>query len=76
MQILALQTLREIAREIKKAVHYTIMADETADVSNKEQVVVCIRWIDEDLNANEQFIGMKYVSGADAESLVYIIKVN
>ena len=54
----------------------SVMADETADVSNKEQVVVCIRWFDENLVANEKFIGLKCVQGANAETLIGTIKVN
>ena len=46
IEVLALGVLREISQNIQDAVMYTIMADETADVSNKEQVVVCIRWVD------------------------------
>ena len=34
------------------------MADETADVSNKEQLVICIRWVDECFVIHEDFIGM------------------
>ena len=71
-----MQTLQEVAKEITNAVHYTVMADETADVSNKEQVVVCIKWVDENLVANEKFIGLKCVHGANAKTLVGIIKVN
>ena len=39
---MALRILREIAFNIRSSVFYTIMADETADVSNKEQLVICI----------------------------------
>ena len=50
------------------------MADETADVSNKEQVVVCIRWVDEDLNVHEDFVGIKPVERTKAENIVEVIK--
>ena len=32
---------------IENARFFTIIADETADVSNKEQVVTCIPWVDD-----------------------------
>ena len=34
------------------------MAGETADVSNKEQLVICIRWVDDRFVIYEDFIGM------------------
>ena len=30
---------------------FTVMADETADISNKEQVVACIRWVDSNFHS-------------------------
>jgi len=35
--------MRQISANIQNATFFMIMADETADVSNKEQLVVCIR---------------------------------
>ena len=32
------------------------MADETTDSSNREQVVICFRWVDNSLSAHEEFI--------------------
>ena len=57
---MALQILREIAGNIQNALIYTIMADETADVSNHEHLVICIRWVDDDLVIHEDLIGMHH----------------
>lgn len=43
LKIMALRVLREIAQNIQNAAIYTIMADESSDVINKEQLVFCIR---------------------------------
>ncbi|XP_014670107.1 PREDICTED: uncharacterized protein LOC106811091, partial [Priapulus caudatus] len=43
LQIMALKVLRQIANNIHSAEYFTIMMDETTDVSNKEQVVLCFR---------------------------------
>ena len=37
IQIMALSVLRDIAQNIRNAVFYSIMADETTDISNREQ---------------------------------------
>ena len=50
------------------------MIDETTDVSNKEQVVVCIRWVDEDLQAHEEFIGLYQVESTAATVLIGVIR--
>ena len=42
---MALHILRNICSDIVKNGFYTIMADECTDVSNKEQFVICIRWV-------------------------------
>ena len=74
LEIMALRVLREIARNIQNAVIYTIMADETADVSNKEQLVFCLRWVDDDLIVDEDFIGMQPMKGTGADQIVFLIK--
>ena len=50
------------------------MVDETTDCSNKEQVVLVIRWVDGDLNVHESFIGLYSVPAIDANTLTTIIK--
>ena len=41
----ALNMMRQISANIQNATFFTTIADETADVCNKE-VVICIRWVD------------------------------
>ena len=45
MKVMSLQILREGASALQNTAYYTIMIDETADISNQEQVVVCFRWV-------------------------------
>ena len=51
------------------------MADETADVSNKEQVVACIRLVDSNFTVHEDFVGLRPVARRTADEIVGIIKV-
>ena len=67
LEIMAFRVLHEIARNIQNAVIYTIIADETTDVSNKEQLVFCLRWVDDDLMVHEDFIGMHPMKGTGAD---------
>ena len=46
LQILVLDHLRRIARNICESGYFSLEADEVTDTSNKEQLVVCLRWVD------------------------------
>ena len=74
MKIMALSILRDISRSIQNGVFYTIMADEVTDSSNREQFVLCLRWVDEDLNPHEKFIGLHGVPNICADTLVSCIR--
>ena len=50
------------------------MANEITDIIDKEQFVICIRWVDNDLNANKDFIGLNELSVTNAETLAFILK--
>ena len=49
------------------------MADECTDIDNKEQFVVCIRWVDEALIDHEDVIGVYNVGTIDANTLTAAI---
>ena len=71
---MALPILRDIASNIHKGVFYTIMADEVRDSSNQEQFVLCLRWVDVNLNLNEQFIGLHVLPNICPDTLVACIR--
>ncbi|XP_052249555.1 zinc finger MYM-type protein 1-like [Dreissena polymorpha] len=74
LQLMALRILRKVASDIKTNEFYTIMADETTDKSNREQVVVVFRHVDEDLNVHEDFVGFHQVNSIDANTLTSVIE--
>ena len=45
-----------IVSDIKKARFFTVLADETADVSNTEQMSIVLRYVDNECNIKEDFI--------------------
>ena len=53
LQVMALHILRHIGSSIRNNGVYTVMADECTDASNKEQFIVCIRWVDKTLIDHE-----------------------
>ena len=73
LQIIALGMLRNIAKKLQAAKFFTIMADESADISNKEQLVVCIRWVDDDLTAHEEFIGLHPLKDTSSKAIFDVL---
>ena len=74
LEVVALGIMREITANIQMAAIYTIMADETADISNNEQLAVCFRWIDKNMEAHEDFVGLHPLSRTTADSIVQVLK--
>lgn len=56
LKILALGHLRTIAASINKSGYFTLESDEVTGASNKEQVIVCLWWVDEKFEVHEDFI--------------------
>ena len=50
--------LRVIVRQLQQAEFFTIMTDECVDSANKEQLMICFRYVDENLDVHEEFIGL------------------
>ena len=67
VKVMALRVLREIAGRLQSASFFTVMADETTDASNVEQVVICLRWVSEKFEVLEEFVGLYKVASTGAE---------
>ena len=46
------------------------MMNETTDASNSEQVVICLHWVNGNLDAHEEFIGLYEVPCTEASMVV------
>lgn len=73
LKVMALYILRDVATSIRNSSFYSILADETTDISNREQVVICLRWVDDDLDVHEDFIGLHKVDRIDAATIKTVI---
>ena len=63
-----LQIREQIREELRKAVHFTVLVDESKDTRKKEQVVVAVRYC---LNnsIHEEFVGIAEAQSLDADGL-------
>ncbi len=69
VKVMALRVLREIAASIQSAPFFTVMVDKTTDVSNMEQVVVCLRRVSETFKVYEEFVGLYDVASTRTETI-------
>ena len=73
LKVIALQVLHKVATSIHSAPFLSIMVDETTDVSNKEQVIICFRWVDCKLESHEEFTGLYQTDSTQSSVLHHII---
>ena len=50
-----------------------IMGDECAVITNEEQLVICIPWVDGNLEVHEVFVGLHPLSDVKADTIVKVI---
>ena len=74
IKILGKHVLQGITKELQSSPFLTVMADETTDCSNKEQVTIVVRHVAENLEVHEEFLGLFPVKSTDATTLTNIIK--
>lgn len=75
LAVMAGKVMEKIQAEVCEAHYYTIMADETKDISKKEQLSVLVRYIHIGL-IHERFIGYIHATELDASALTeYILRV-
>ena len=49
------------------------MADGCADVTNEKQLVICFRWVDENFEVHENFIGLHPLNDTKVDTIVKVI---
>ena len=70
---MSLSILRDVVNCIKKFDFFSIMADESSDIPNREQVVFCARWVAEELHFHEDFIGLYEMENTGEATMVNVI---
>lgn len=73
LNIMANNVMRKLLEEVRGN-YYSIMADEYTDVSNKEQLTFCLRWVTDDLDVIEKFLGFYEIPNISSVTIVSAIK--
>ena len=50
------------------------MIDEATDSSNVEQMVFCLRYVDDDFDVHEEFIGLYSLESTDASNILKAVQ--
>lgn len=70
---MAHQAVRDLAGE-KKNSYFSLICDEYTDVYNKEQLTFCLRWIGENLEAQEDLAGFYQILNNEADTITSAIR--
>ena len=74
LSIMGSSVVRDIAAKIQSAKYFSIITDEVTDSSNKEQVVVCFRTVDDEFVCSEDFVGVYVVESINSDMIVHILR--
>ena len=65
----------EIVNEMIELMAHKVLTDETRDISNHEQLVVTLRWVSENYDVNEDFLGFRKLDSTTADSIYSSLKI-
>ena len=74
IRLMGLDLLKSLLCDIRSAEIFSVVVDEATDVSCKEQMVVCIRWVDEDFMVHEDPVELIHLSRTDASTITSALK--
>ena len=74
LRIMAHSVQRSIASDIQPARWYSLIVDETTDISVKEQISLCLRYVTADFDIHEDFVGFYETEYTDSARIVQVIE--
>ena len=73
LKTIAMRVIRSVAQSFQQTAFATVMVDETADVTNVEQVVICLRRVDDTFQVHEEFIILHEVGSTSAKDIFRVV---
>lgn len=68
--------LKEIVTKVNAAKGFAVLADETTDIATKEQLTLCVRFIDSNNIINESFLRFVIIHSLTGNDLASAIAYN
>ena len=72
--IMGRNVLRSLLSDIQNQKFFSLMADETRDISNREQLVICLRWVSECYEVQEDLVSLAQLDNTSAETIYLTLK--
>ena len=70
LSLAANSIVRDIVLDIKSGCSwFALIADEYTDIANKEQLSICVRWIDNKLESHEDFLGFYEIPDIKSQTI-------
>ena len=69
VEIMSHEILRSIFSEVRANKFFTVLADETGDISRVEQLVIMIRHVSCELEVSEDLLGLHSLERSDSETI-------
>ena len=74
IEIMAHKVLRSLISDVQSHKWYSILADETRDLSNREQMVICLRWVSNEYEVFEDLIGLVQLDNITSDTIYSVLK--
>ena len=74
LTLMSNQVLRNILLPIRENGIYSIMSDEWTDIANIEQLLICVRTVNDNLKVFERFLGFYKIPNIRSETIVNVIE--
>ena len=74
LRVLSHAVIRQIVQDVALSKYFSVVADETTDISTKQQLSLCVRFVNGKLEPQEMFLGLVDMPKADASTIVQAIK--
>ena len=58
-----------MASSVQGAYYFSVMVDKCVDVSNHEQLVICLQWVDHCLDVHKDFLGLHHIPDTSANAI-------
>ena len=71
---LALTVTRQVVAEVRSAPYFGLILDETTDVTRREQMAICLRYVTKDLEVRETCVGLYQTDSTTAEDLFHLVQ--
>jgi hypothetical protein len=74
IEIMGHSVLRTLVKEITSQKWFSLLADETRDITNCEQIVVCLRYVSDDYEVFEDFLNLVQLENTTSQMIYMSLK--